>query len=140
VITLRRYCPALEDPALYYLYPTPPYFLLAAGLLAGLLSGLAFSATLKATVRSWSGNEDAPGLAQATLGLPLQVPYLGIMGGICVFLGSGVQIFGVSAKVAYIIAIALTIFTAQLVWKQLGSILTQIEEQGFSALDLEDMF
>ena len=125
---------------MYYLYPTPPYFLLVAGLLAGLLSGLAFSATLKSTVRNWSGTEDAPGLAQATLGLSLQVPYMGIMGGICVFLGSGVQVFGVSAKVSYIIAIALTIFTAQLVWKQLGSILTQIEEKGFGSLDLEDMF
>lgn len=125
---------------MYYLYPTPPYFLLAAGLLAGLLSGLAFSATLKAAVRNWSGDAESPGLAQATLGLSLQVPYAGIMGGICVFLGSGVQIFGVSAKVAYIIAVVLTIFTAQLVWKQLGSILTQIEEQGFASLDLEDMF
>lgn len=123
-----------------YFYPTPPYLLLVAGLVAGLLCGAAFEATLKATVRSWPAPSPSQGLAQSALGLSLQVPYSGIMGGICVFLGSGVQIFGVQAKVAYGIAIALTLFTAQLVWKQLGSILVQIEEKGLESLDLEDMF
>ncbi|KKI98606.1 hypothetical protein [Prochlorothrix hollandica] len=125
---------------MYFLYPTPPYALLVAGLLAGLACGFAFATTLKSAVRSWAATDQQTGLAKSTLGLSLQVPYAGMMGGICFFLSCGVQIFGVGGKVAYGIAIVLTLFTAQLVWKQLSSMLQQIEENGFGSLDLEDMF
>jgi hypothetical protein len=54
-----------------------------------------------------------------------------------VFLASGVQIFGFPTKLAYTIALPLTILMALLVWSQLGRILIQLERGGSKALDLD---
>ncbi|GAB4379072.1 MAG: hypothetical protein Kow00121_32340 [Elainellaceae cyanobacterium] len=120
----------------YYYYPDPPYFLLIAGLLASLASGLAFEATLKQAVQEWANNRSTRTLAKLQ-GSALRLPYLGMCVGICVFLASGVQIFGFPAALAYAIATSLTIFIGLLVWSQLGKILVQLEKGGSKALDLD---
>lgn len=117
-------------------YYNPPYFLLVAGLFAGIASGLAFDATLRQAVKEWSNNRSTRTLANLH-GLTLRLPFLGICGGVCVFLASGVQIFGFPPKLAYAIAIPLTVLTALLVWSQLGKILIQLEKGGSKALDLD---
>jgi len=119
-----------------YYYSTSPYFLLVAGLLAGLASGLAFDASLRQLVNDWAKNRSTRTLA-ILKGPQLLIPFLGICGGICFFLGSGLEVFGFQTKIAYAIAIPLTIGTAALVWWQLGRLLVQLERGVSKALDLD---
>lgn len=118
------------------MYPQPPYVLLIAGLLAAITSGAAFNNTLQQSVSEWNKNRSSRILASLR-GLQLQMPYLGICGGVCVFLASGIQSFGFSAKVAYAMGVPLTILSAALVWYQLTRILLLIEKGGSRALDLD---
>jgi len=120
----------------YYYFPEPPYVLLIAGLLVAITSGIAFDATLRQGVQKWSLDRSTRTLA-VLQGIALRLPFLGICIGVCVFLASGVQIFGFPTKLAYVIALPLTVFTALLVWSQLGKILVQLERGGSKALDLD---
>ncbi len=115
---------------------TPPYFLLLAGLLAGITSGAAFEATLKQSVQDWARNRSTRTLATLK-GPQLLFPFLGMVGGICIFLGAGLEIFGFPTWLSYSIAVPLTLFVGILVWTQLGKILIQLEQGGSKALDLD---
>lgn len=117
-------------------YPEPPYFLLVASLLASVAMGLAFEATLKQAVQNWSKNRSTHTLATLQ-GPQLFLPFLGICAGICVFLSSGLQVFGFPASLGYWIALPLTLFVGWLVWSQLGKMLLQLERGGSKALDLD---
>lgn len=119
-------------------YSTPPYVLLLIGLFAGITSGLAFEATLKSGVQDWSQNRSTRTL-ETLRGLSLFIPFIGINGGICLFLSAGLQCFGFPGKLAFAFAIPLTLLTAVLVWSQLGKILTQLEQGGSQALDLDSL-
>ncbi|MBI4780626.1 MAG: hypothetical protein HY785_04820 [Oscillatoriophycideae cyanobacterium NC_groundwater_1537_Pr4_S-0.65um_50_18] len=118
------------------MYYDPPYFLLVAGLFASITSGLAFDATLKQAVNIWARNRTTQTLENVQ-GFPLLLTFLGICAGICVFLASGVQIFGFPTGIAYGVAFLLTLMTGLLVWWQLGKILIQLEQGGSKALDLD---
>jgi cobalamin biosynthesis protein CobD/CbiB len=111
----------------------PPYFLLFAGLLAGIASGIAFKTTLEQAVQEWARNRSTRTLQ----GIQLLVPFIGIAIGACVFLSSGLEIFGFPTWLAYAIALPLTAFISLLVWYQLSSILVQLEKGGSKALDLD---
>lgn len=119
-----------------YYFPDPPYFLLFAGLFAGIASGLAFQATLKQQVQEWAKNRSTRTLAQMR-GTQLQVPFLGIAVGICVFLAAGLETFGFPTRISYAVSILLTLFTSLLVWFQLGRLLVQLERGGSRAIDLD---
>ncbi|MGA9378567.1 MAG: hypothetical protein WBV73_07330 [Phormidium sp.] len=119
-----------------YLIQDPPYFLLVAGMLAGLTSGLAFEATLKELVQEWARTRSSRMLANLQ-GVQVQLPFLGICIGVCVFLGSGLEIFGFPTWLSYAISIPLTIFMGWLVWFQLGKLLVQLDKGGSRALDLD---
>lgn len=118
------------------MYNDPPYFLLIAGLLISLVSGAAFEAVLKQSVQEWQKHRSTRSLATLQ-GTQLFVPFLGISLGICLFLSSGVEIFGFPTKLAYAISVPLTLFIGWLVWRQLGKILIQLEQGGSKALDLD---
>ncbi len=120
----------------YYYLPPPPYVLLAAGLFVGITCGLSFQAGLKQLAKLWS--TDRQGSMVSYLNTPqLLLPFWGIHIGICIFLASGLQIFGFPASFSCAIALFLTIGSAGLVWYQLERILIQIEEGGSQALDLD---
>ena len=119
-----------------FTFPDPPYFLLVAGLLISITSGVAFEATLKQAVQDWAKNRSTRTLA-ALQGMQLFVPFVGITAGACVFLGSGMEIFGFSTKLSYALSFPLSLFTSWLVWSQLGKILIQLEQGGSQALDLD---
>jgi hypothetical protein len=70
-------------------------------------------------------------------GWKLLTPFLGMAGGSIFFLAAGVEVFGLPAKLAYAIAVPMTIFIGRLVWWQLGKVLQQLEEGGSAALDLD---
>ena len=119
-----------------YSFPDPPYFLLFAGLFVGLTCGVAFEAILKQKVQEWSKNRSTRTLAQKK-GFQLLIPFLGIAVGICVCLSAGLEVFGLPAVLSYFASISLTIFTAFLVWSQLGKLLLQLERGGSKAIDLD---
>ncbi len=118
------------------MYYNPPYVLLVVGLLAAVASGVAFEAMLKQSVQDWSRHRSTRTLANLR-GFALFLPFLGISLGVWVFLASGIQIFGFPSMIAYMLSFILTVFTAALVWYQLGVILNQLEAGGSKALDLD---
>ena len=79
------------------MYPDPPYVLLIAGFLAAISSGFAFSTSLQNSVSEWNVKRSTRILASLR-GPQLQIPFLGICAGVCVFLASGIQLFGFSGK------------------------------------------
>jgi hypothetical protein len=114
----------------------PPYFLLIAGLLAGIASGRAFEMTLRQAVQSWSKSRSSRTL-QELQGLSLTLPFIGMASGICVFLASGLNIYGIPVQFSYIVSVILTVGTALLVWTQLRRLLVMLQEGGSKALDLD---
>jgi hypothetical protein len=114
----------------------PPYFLLVAGLLVALTSGAAFSATLKQIVQKWSSARAAAAIAKLPTG-QLVVPFLGISAGVCMFLSSGLEIFGFTAMLSYVVAGSLTLLIGLLVWLQLNSMLALVEKEGFQAINID---
>ncbi|HLO51736.1 MAG TPA: hypothetical protein VK211_25210 [Kamptonema sp.] len=119
-----------------YNFPEPPIFLMFAGLLAAIASGTAFEAVLKQSVREWSKNRSTHTLANIQ-GTQLGIPFLGMIGGVGIFLSAGLEIFGFSQSLSYAVSIPLTILTAWLVWFQLGKVLNQLERGGSQSLDLD---
>jgi hypothetical protein len=117
-------------------YFTPPYVLLLAGFLAAITSGYAFSISLQESVSEWNANRSSRILVKMR-GMQLKVPFLGICGGVCVFLASGIQLFGFPGKFAYSLSLPMTILIALLVWSQLSKILQQLEQGGSKAIDLD---
>jgi hypothetical protein len=121
-----------------YYSDSSPFVMLLAGLLISATSGLAFQETLKQSLKEWSRSRSSRILATLR-GFTLVLPYLGMSAGICVFLASGLQIFSFPLFMAYAIAAPLTLISALLVWYQLGRLLTQLEQGGSKALDLDSL-
>jgi len=120
-----------------YYYPLqPPYILLAVGLLAALTCGSAFAGTLKLVVQKWSSDRTANAEAKFSFA-KLVLPFLGITVGVALFLCSGLEIFGFPADLAYSVALPMTLILAVFVWRQLGSMLSLVERQGFQTLDID---
>ena len=121
---------------MYYYFPEPPFVLFAFGLFIGLTCGLAFEAVLKQKVQEWKTKRSIEIIDQMQ-GLSLRLPFLGICLGICVFLASGLEIFGLFSWLAYTISLLMTILVGALVWNQLGKVLVLLREGGSKALDLD---
>ncbi|WP_263970723.1 hypothetical protein [Leptolyngbya sp. KIOST-1] len=99
-------------------------------------SGYAFSTALQQSVSEWNSKRSTRILATLR-GPQLQVPFFGICAGVCVFLASGIELFGFSTKAAYAMGAPMTLLCGLLIWSQLGRILLLIEEGGSKALDLD---
>lgn len=121
-----------------YYVGSSPFVMLFAGLLASATSGLAFQETLKQSLKEWSRSRSSRILATLR-GFTLMLPYVGMSIGVGVFLASGLQIFSFPLSLAYAIATPLTLLSALLVWYQLGRLLTQLEQGGSKALDLDSL-
>ncbi|MCC5629657.1 hypothetical protein [Nostoc sphaeroides] len=123
---------------MYYFPLQPPYFLLLVGFLAALTSGLALSGTLKVIVQKWPSERTENTKPRSSL-KQLLVPFIGITGGTCLFLSSGLEIFGFPSSLALGVGLPISLFTCLLVWLQLGSMMTFIEREGMQSLDLDSM-
>ncbi|MHC5728716.1 MAG: hypothetical protein ACYT04_69090 [Nostoc sp.] len=121
---------------MYYFPVQPPYFLLLVGFLAALTSGLALSGTLKVIVQKWPSERTENTKPRSSL-KQLLVPFIGITGGTCLFLSSGLEIFGFPSSLALGVGLPISLFTCLLVWLQLGSMMTFIEREGMQSLDLD---
>lgn len=99
-------------------------------------SGVAFGTVLKGAVEIYLRDRTPASLA-ALRGLTLLVPYWGMCIGVCVFLASSVQLFAFSPKLAYAIALPLTILSGILVWRQLIQIIEELESRGPQVLGID---
>ncbi|MDZ8261805.1 hypothetical protein [Nostoc sp. ChiQUE01b] len=123
---------------MYYFPEQPPYFLLLVGFLIALTSGLALSGTLKVIVQNWPSERAENTQPRSSL-KQLLVPFIGITGGTCLFMSSGLEIFGFPSSLALGVGLPISLFTCLLVWLQLGSMMTFIEREGMQSLDLDSM-
>jgi len=121
-----------------YLISQPPYLLLLFGILISLSCGVAFEKVLKNNVREWSQMKPPDNTQVQTL--PLLVTFIGICAGVLVFLAAGLEVVINAWKISGAIALILTLFTARLVWSQLGKLLLKLKQEGSQALDLENLF
>jgi hypothetical protein len=121
---------------MYYFPLQPPYFLLLVGFLTALTSGLALSGTLKVIVQNWPSERAENTQPRSSL-KQLLVPFIGITCGTCLFLYSGLEIFGFPSTLALGVGLPISLFTCLLVWLQLGSMMTFIEREGMQSLDLD---
>ncbi|MDB9303357.1 hypothetical protein [Nodularia spumigena] len=121
---------------MYYYPEQPPYFLLTIGFFIALTSGLALSGTLKVIVQQWPKDSAEDTKSPSSL-KQLFVPFLGITGGVSLFLSSGLEIFGFPSLLALGVGLPVSLLTCLLVWLQLGSLLTFAKRQGMQALDLD---
>ncbi|RAM51663.1 hypothetical protein BLD44_008605 [Mastigocladus laminosus UU774] len=122
-----------------YYYPShPPYLLLIFGLFAALTSGVALAGTLKIIVNKWRSDGAEKSNSQLSI-KQLSVPFLGITGGVVLFMCSGFEIFGFPPLLAYAVGIPVTILTSLLVWLQLGSMMSFVQRQGMQSLDLDTL-
>ena len=119
-------------------YIEPPYFLLVASLLAAVACGRAFEMTLKERIAEWSRTRSTRILSQLQ-GQQLFVPYLGICGGVALFLVSGLSIYGFPLWLSGIVSLVLTLGTGALIWSQLGKLLTILAQGGSQAIDLDTL-
>jgi hypothetical protein len=121
-----------------YYYPLqPPYILLAIGIFTALTSGVAFAGTLKLIVDKWQSEGAENGSSSRLSSKQLLVPFLGITLGVGFFLCSGLEIFGFPPLLAYAIGSPVALFTALLIWFQLGSMLAFVERRGMRSLNLD---
>ncbi|MEH2089738.1 hypothetical protein [Nostoc sp.] len=121
---------------MYYFPEQPPYFLLLVGFFIALTSGLALSGTLKVIVQNWPSERAENTQPRSSL-KQLLVPFIGITGGTCLFMSSGLEIFGFPSSLALGVGLPISLFTCLLVWLQLGSMMTFIEREGMQSLDLD---
>lgn len=121
-----------------YYYPQPPFLLCLIGLFVGVTCGLTFQTMLKQKMTKWSKDGRKENLAQLDSG-ELQVTYLGICLGVWIFLAGGLGLFSINWIIAIGLSLPLTILATSLIWTQLLEVLTQLQEGGSKALDL-DMF
>ncbi|MBW4642343.1 MAG: hypothetical protein KME23_04880 [Goleter apudmare HA4340-LM2] len=123
---------------MYYFPEQPPYLVLLIGFLIALTSGIALSGTLKLIVQKWQSNDvDNPQTSSSWRAL--FVPFLGITGGICLFLCSGLEIFGFPTFLALGVGLPISLLTCLLVWFQLGSMLDFVKSRGMKSLDLDSL-
>jgi hypothetical protein len=121
---------------MYYFPEQPPYLLLVIGFLIALTSGLALSGTLKVIVQKWPSERTENTKPRSSL-KQLFVPFIGITGGTCIFMSSGLEIFGFPSFLALGVGLPISLLTCLLVWLQLGSMMTFIEREGMQSLDLD---
>ncbi|AUC60712.1 hypothetical protein AA637_05900 [Cyanobacterium sp. HL-69] len=123
-----------------YTLPHPPLVLLAMGFFIGITCGLAFESSLKIKVNYWS-NQGKKGIKTDMSEISvLQIPFLGICLGICMFLAAGLEIFTYNRVLSYGVSLPLTIFIGVLIWVQLRKLIVQLLEGGSEAIDLDSYF
>lgn len=98
----------------------PPYVVLFAGLLIALTSGIAFSATLQIQVDLWHKTRNSHSNVPRWEKLKLLIPFGGTIVGFCLFLGSSLEVFGMSPFSSWTISLLLSAILGTVVWLQIG--------------------
>lgn len=104
--------------------PTPPYFLLLAGLLIILSCLIPLTIGVRQSMKYWSTTPSPDGL---TGGGRLQVilPFLGTVGGVCILLAAALEVLGSPVIPAIFFSLLFTIVIGYFTWLQLGKVLSR---------------
>jgi hypothetical protein len=120
---------------MYYL-PQPPFLVALLGIFVAVTCGSAFQNLISQKLRESYKNPQSKNSFKLEDSI-ITATYWGISLGVWIFLGGGLLIFGFGIISSYGVALLLTLFTASLVWDQLGEVLLQLKEGGSEALDLQ---
>ena len=116
-------------------YLQPPYVVAGVGLAMGVLCGLTFARLVQDKLNGWKQDR----LALLPLGnFETNLPYMGIIVGITLFIGGSLQIFGFASGAALLVAFVLSMATAGALWVQLERLMSQVENGTFSAVDFDN--
>ena len=120
----------------HLLYADPPYFLVTLGLAIAVVCGLTFSKQIQLKLDGW--REDR--LPMLPLGVPTIVaPYLGTLLGIILFIGGALMIFSFAAGTSLLVALVLSLLTGGGLWRQLETLMRQVEAGSFRAVDFDNV-
>ena len=113
----------------------PPYLVAGLGLAIAMLCGLTFAKLVQERLEGWKQDR----LALLPLGTAVvTIPYMGIVLGITLFIGGGLQVFGFSAGAALLVSFVLSVGTAGALWVQLERLMGQVQDGTFSAVDFDN--
>ena len=113
----------------------PPYLVAGLGLAIAMLCGLTFAKLVQQRLEGWKQDR----LALLPLGTAVvTIPYMGIVLGITLFIGGGLQVFGFSAGAALLVSFVLSVGTAGALWVQLERLMGQVQDGTFSAVDFDN--
>ena len=113
----------------------PPYLVAGLGLAIALLCGLTFAKLVQQRLDGWKQDR----LALLPLGTAVvTIPYMGVVLGITLFIGGGLQVFGFSAGAALLVSFVLSVGTAGALWVQLERLMGQVQDGTFSAVDFDN--
>ena len=113
----------------------PPYLVAGLGLAIAMLCGLTFAKLVQLRLEGWKQDR----LALLPLGTAVvTIPYMGIVLGITLFIGGGLQVFGFSAGAALLVSFVLSVGTAGALWVQLERLMGQVQDGTFSAVDFDN--
>ena len=114
----------------------PPYLVAGLGLAIAMLCGLTFAKLVQQRLEGWKQDR----LALLPLGTAVvTIPYMGIVLGITLFIGGGLQVFGFSAGAALLVSFVLSVGTAGALWVQLERLMGQVQDGTFSAVDFDNL-
>ena len=113
----------------------PPYLVAGLGLAIAMLCGLTFAKLVQQRLDGWKQDR----LALLPLGTAVvTIPYMGVVLGITLFIGGGLQVFGFSAGAALLVSFVLSVGTAGALWVQLERLMGQVQDGTFSAVDFDN--
>ena len=113
----------------------PPYLVAGVGLAIAMLCGLTFAKLVEQRLEGWKQDR----LALLPLGTAVvTIPYMGVVLGITLFIGGGLQVFGFSAGAALLVSFVLSVGTAGALWVQLERLMGQVQDGTFSAVDFDN--
>ena len=113
----------------------PPYLVAGLGLAIAMLCGLTFAKLVEQRLEGWKQDR----LALLPLGTAVvTIPYMGVVLGITLFIGGGLQVFGFSAGAALLVSFVLSVGTAGALWVQLERLMGQVQDGTFSAVDFDN--
>ena len=113
----------------------PPYLVAGLGLAIAMLCGLTFAKLVQQRLEGWKQDR----LALLPLGTAVvTIPYMGIVLGITLFIGGGLQVFGFSAGAALLVSFVLSVGTAGALLVQLERLMGQVQDGTFSAVDFDN--
>ena len=105
------------------------------GLAIAMLCGLTFAKLVQQRLEGWKQDR----LALLPLGTAVvTIPYMGVVLGITLFIGGGLQVFGFSAGAALLVSFVLSVGTAGALWVQLERLMGQVQDGTFSAVDFDN--
>jgi hypothetical protein len=101
----------------------------------GILCGLTFSKLVQQRLDAWK-QDRLPLLPLARLQTVL--PWMGLLLGITLFIGSSLQVFGFAPGAAVLLAFLLSLATGGALWVQLARLMQQVQDGNFKAVDFDN--